>query len=135
MSHAEATSRKGEFLADQAKMDALMKGDVTVTHEWQAIVAGLSARPATMTGPRDDLAAHLQECSGHTLSPEVLQEIRDNPPITPDERHQTLALWEDRQRDPQWRARLNRGELKAKQEMALIQFMLSRSVRDPQVQS
>jgi hypothetical protein len=60
------------------------------------------------------------------LSPEIMQEVRDNTPITPHERQATEALWRDRQQD------LMRGERKALKEKALIDFMLSRPVRDPQ---
>jgi len=132
MPYAEAVSRKAEMLASEEIRNKIMSGDADANREWKRVVEGLSAIPPTTTGARDDLAAHIQECSGHSLSPEHLQEIRDNPPITPDERRQTEALWNDRQHDPEWRARLNRGEVKARRELSLIQFMLSRPVRQPQ---
>ena len=69
ISFAEAQSRKSDFLASQEKMDALLKGDVNTTREWQTIVAGISAQPQTPTGPREDLVARLQESAGFTLGP------------------------------------------------------------------
>jgi hypothetical protein len=60
-----------------------------------------------------------------------MQEVRDNTPITPYERQAIEAMWRDRQQDPEWFGRLMRGERKALKEKALIDFMLSRPVRDP----
>jgi hypothetical protein len=54
MSVAEAASRKAEFFADKAKMDALMAGDVNATEEWRNIVNAVSAQPAAPTDPRMD---------------------------------------------------------------------------------
>jgi hypothetical protein len=132
MSAAEAQSRKGEFFADQAKMDALMKGDVTATHEWQAIVAGLSAQPPAPTAPRDEVTNHLQESSGYTLAQDVLDEFRSNASVTPDEHRMARARFDARKQDNEWIAKLNRGDLETKKELALIQSILSRPVRDVQ---
>jgi hypothetical protein len=131
MSPTEAASRKAEFIADQKKVDALMAGDVNATSEWRNITNSLYA-PPPLSGCREELAEHLSAASGYTLSPEILQEVRDNTPIAPWERKETEALWQDRQRDPEWRARLMRGERGALKEKALIDFMLSRPVRDIQ---
>jgi hypothetical protein len=131
MSAAEAQSRKGEFFADRAKMDALMKGDVAATNEWQAIVAGLSAQPPAPTAPRDDVTEHLNASSGYTLAQDVLDEFREDRPVTPDEYRMARARFDARESDPQWVAKLNRGDLETKKELALIQSILSRRVRDP----
>jgi hypothetical protein len=47
----------------------------------------------------------------------------------------TLALWEEKKSDPEWIARLNRGEVRARREMAAININLAAPVRDPQSQS
>jgi hypothetical protein len=130
MSPAEAASRKSEFMRDQTKVNALMAGEVNATSEWRNITAALYAPPPP-SGSREELAEHLDAASGHQLSPEILQEVRDNTPITAHERQATEALWRDRQQDSEWYARLMRGERKALKEKALIDFMLSRPVRDP----
>lgn len=134
MSPSEAASRKAEFMADQKRVDALMAGEVNATSEWRNITNSRYAAPPP-AGTREELAEHLDAASGYQLSPEIMQEVRDNTPITPHERQATEALWRDRQRDPEWFGRLMRGERKALKEKALIDFMLSRPVRDPQPQT
>jgi len=61
------------------------------------------------TGSREAATAHPQEISGHSLTPDVREEFRENRPVTPDERRATLALWEDRKADPEWFARYQRA--------------------------
>jgi len=129
MSPTEAASRKAAFMADQTKVDALMAGEINASTEWRNITNNLYAPPPP-TGSREELAEHLSAASGHTLSPEILAEVRANTPITSRERQETEALWNDRQRDPAWFARLMRGERTALKEKALIDFMLSRPIRD-----
>jgi hypothetical protein len=130
MSVAEAASRKNEFMADKAKVDALFAGDVSATEEWRNIVNAISAQPVATTG-REAVADDINAASGYSLSPEVLDQVRNNTPITPEERRWTLALWEEKKQDPDFIARLNRGEMKARKEMALININLASPVRDP----
>jgi len=129
MSMAEAADRKAAFIADKVKTAALMNGDIKATAEWRLITNSL-CQPPQVTAPRDELAAHLDAASGFQLSPEILAEVRANTPITTRERQATEALWNDRQRDPAWFARYQRGERTALKEKALIDFMLSRPIRD-----
>jgi hypothetical protein len=133
MSYAEAESKKAEMLGDAETRNKILAGDVAANAEWKRVVEGLSRQPEIQTG-RDGLVEDINAASGYTLSAEVLDQVRNNTSITPDERRMTLALWEDRKADPEWIARLNRGELKAKREMALININLSLPVRDPQPQ-
>jgi hypothetical protein len=116
-------------------MAALMQGEVNATNEWRAIVAGLSAQPATPTGQREDLVEHINAASGYSLSEGALNQVRNNTPITPEERRMTLALWEEKKQDQEWIARLNRGEVRARREMAAININLASPVRVPQSQS
>jgi hypothetical protein len=129
MSMAEAASRKSEFLANKEKTAALMNGDVGATNEWRLINEHLW-QPPQHTQPRDEVTEHLQESSGYTLSPEVLQEFRENRPVTPDEYRMARARFDARKQDPEWIAKLNRGNPEVKKELALIQSILSRPVRD-----
>jgi hypothetical protein len=129
MSMQEAADRKSAFLADKTKTTALMNGDVAATSEWRLITENLYQAPQ-VTLPRDEVTNHLQESAGHSLSPEILDEFRRNDPVAPDVRRATEALWEDRKSDPDWIARFNRNEIKAKKEWALITSILSRPVRD-----
>jgi hypothetical protein len=129
MSMAEAASRKTEFLANKEKTAALMNGDAAVTAEWRLITSNLW-QPPQFTQPRDEVTEHLQESSGYTLSPEVLQEFRENRPVTPDEHRMARARFDARKQDPEWIAKLNRGNPEVKKELALIQSILSRPVRD-----
>jgi hypothetical protein len=87
-------------------------------------------QPPEITAPRDEVTAHLQESAGHSLSAEILAEFQRNDPVTLETRRATEALWEDRKSDPDWIARFNRHEVKAKKEWALITSILSRPVRD-----
>jgi len=135
ISYAEAQSRKAEFFADKEKMAALMRDDVSAVAEWRLITKGLSAQPQTPTGPREEMTEHLNASSGYTLSDEVLQEFRDDRPVTPNEYRMARARFDSRPQDKEWIAKLNRGDLETKKELTLIQHILSRRVRDPQVQS
>jgi hypothetical protein len=129
MSPAEAASRKSDFLASKEKMSALMAGDAAVTAEWKLITQNLW-QPQQFTQPRYEVTEHLQSSSGYQLSPEVLQEFRENRPVTPDEHRMARARFDARKQDPEWIAKLNRGNPEVKKELALIQSILSRPVRD-----
>jgi hypothetical protein len=134
MSVSEATSRKNEFMADKAKVDALMAGDADATATWRSIVNAISAQPLTPTDPREEAAEALQQSAGFQLSEEVLQEIRENRPVSPLERHFAQSKFDEFKNDPAWIQALNRGSMKERKELALIQSILSRPVRDPQSQ-
>jgi hypothetical protein len=135
MSVAEGLSRKQEFLANKEKMAALMNGGVRESDEWRMIVSAISAQPPAATAPRDQVTEDLNAASGYSLPAEVLQEYRENRPVTPDEYRIARARLDSRIQDPDWRAKYGRGDLEAKKEMALIQSILSRPIRDPQSQS
>jgi hypothetical protein len=115
----EAASRKEAFLADKEKTAALMNGDVAATNEWRLITQNLW-QPPQFTQPRD--------------SPEVLQEFRENRPVSPDEYRMAQQRLESRKQDPQWLAKNMRGDHEAKKEFALITSILSRPIRTPQTQ-
>jgi hypothetical protein len=129
----EAASRKEAFLADKEKTAALMNGDVAATNEWRLITQNLW-QPPQFTQPRDEVTEHLQESSGYQLSPEVLQEFRENRPVSPDEYRMAQQRLESRKQDPQWLAKYMRGDHEAKKEFALITSILSRPIRTPQTQ-
>jgi len=131
MSYAEADSRRAEFMQSAELRDKLMAGDVETTHLWKRITEGLSAPPETPAGQREELVEHINASSGYQIRPEVLEHVRTNGSITPDERRMTIALWESRKADPDWIARFNRGDLEARKEMALININLASPVRDP----
>jgi hypothetical protein len=101
MSPAEAASRKSDFLASKEKMSALMAGDAAVTAEWKLITQNLW-QPQQFTQPRYEVTEHLQSSSGYQLSPEVLQEFRENRPVTPDEHRMARARFDARKQDPEW---------------------------------
>jgi hypothetical protein len=132
MSYAAAESRKQEMLNDPETRNKIMAGDVTANAEWKRVIEGLSRQPELPASPRDEAAAHLQQTSGFTLAPEHLQEIIENRPVTPDEARMARGRFEARIQDPDWRAKYSRGDLEAKKEMALIQSVLSRPIKDPQ---
>jgi hypothetical protein len=134
MSMQEAASRKQEFLADQKMVDALMAGEVNATSLWRSINNSLW-QPPQFTQPRDEVTEHLQQSSGYQLSPEVLQEFRENRAVSPDEYRMAQQRLESRKQDPQWIAKYMRGDHEAKKEFALITSILSRPVRDPQPQT
>jgi hypothetical protein len=133
MSPNEAASRKSEFLASKEKMAALMAGDAAAGAEWKPTTQNLW-QPPQFTQPRDEVTEHLQSSSGYQLSPEVLQEFRENRPVTPDEYRMAQQRLESRKQDPQWLAKYMRGDHEAKKEFALITSILSRPIRNPQTQ-
>lgn len=74
MSYAAAESRKAEMLADAETRNKIMTGDVDANAEWKRVVEALSRPPEIPTGPREDLAAHINASSGYSLRPEVLDQ-------------------------------------------------------------
>jgi hypothetical protein len=128
-SPAEAQSRKSEFLANKEKTTALMNGDVGATNEWRLITENLY-QPPQFTQGRDEVTGHLQANSGYQLRDEVLQEFRENRPVTPAEYRMAQQRLESRKQDPEWRAKYFRGDHEALKEVALINSILSRPVRD-----
>lgn len=132
LSYAEANDRRVEFMQSAELRDKLMAGDVETTHLWKRIVEGLSAQAAAPASPLAEAAQHLQQTSGDQLNDFQILEIEENHPVTPLIRRKTEALWQDRKSDAQWFARYQRGEMTARKEMALIQSILSRPVRDPE---
>src|SRR5262245_8779192 len=116
LSYASAESRKAELIADAEFCNLLLNGDVAANAEWKRVVEAISRPPEIPTG-REAVVEAINAASGYTLSSEVLQQVREDRPITPEERRATVALWESRQRDPEWVARLNRGDLAAKKEL------------------
>jgi hypothetical protein len=135
MSYAEAESRKAEMINDAETRNKIMAGDVATTAVWNRVVEALSRQPELPATPQEQAAAHLQESSGYTLSEAHLQEIIDRRPVTPDEYRMARGRFEARCADPEWRAKLNRNDLETKRELALIQSILSRPIRDPQSQT
>jgi hypothetical protein len=61
-----------------------------------------------------------------------MQEIVENRPVSPLERHYALSKWEELKQDPDWFQRYQRGEQKALKEKALVDSILSRPIRDAQ---
>jgi hypothetical protein len=135
MAYAEATSRKAEFMADKAKVDALMRGDGPATSEWQMIVAGLSAQPPAPTGPREAETAYLDEIGGYTVPQDVLDEFQRGDPVSPRERSYAEAKFAEFQQDKEWYARWQRGEQTARVQYAALISILSRPVRDSKPQT
>jgi hypothetical protein len=133
MSMAEAADRKSAFLADKTTKAALMAGSANETAEWRLITENLYQAPE-ITQPRDEVTEHLNASSGYTLPDDVLQEFRENKPVTPNEYRMARARFEARIQDPAWQTKINRGDPEARKELALIQSILSRPIRSPQSQ-
>jgi hypothetical protein len=129
MSTAEAASRKTEFLANKEKTTKLLNGDVGAKAEWDLITQNLW-QPPQVNQPRDEVTNHLQESSGFQLSPEVLEEFRSNRPVTSQEHQMARSRLESRKMDPDWLRRYFRGDLEVRKEVALINSILSRVIRD-----
>jgi hypothetical protein len=134
MSYAAAENRKAEILASAELRQKIMDGDVETTVEWRRITEALSRPPETPTLEREAAAEALNASAGYSLSEEVLQEFVENRPVTPIERRFALNKFEELKNDSEWFARYERGEIRARKDMALIQSILSRPVRDSQPQ-
>jgi hypothetical protein len=129
ISMAAAASMKEAFLADKTKTTALLDGDAAATAEWRLINDHLW-QPPQFTQPRDEVTEHLQESSGYALSPEVLQEFRENRSVSPAEHRMARQRLESRKQDPEWLTKYFRGDHEVKKEVALINSILSRPISD-----
>jgi hypothetical protein len=124
-----AADMKAAFLADKAKMNLLMQGDVNVTAEWKLITQNLWQAPAII-GPRDQAVEDLNESTGHSLPQDILDEYRRNDPVSPETLRMANARWDSLIRDPDFIARFNRKEPEAMKQWGAICSIRSRPVRD-----
>lgn len=59
------------------------------------------------------------------VPPDVVAEVRAGNPVSASEYQQAVAMWDAKKADPEWRAALERGDFKAKQEHALLMVIRS----------
>jgi hypothetical protein len=129
ISMAAAADMKAAFLADKAKMDLLMQGDVNVTAEWKLITRNLWQAPAII-GPRDQAVEDLNESTGHSLPQDVLEEFRRGDSVTPETLRMANARWDSLIRDPDFIARFGRKEPEAMRQWGAIVSIRSRPIKD-----
>jgi hypothetical protein len=132
LSYAAAESRKQEILASAELRQKIMDSDAEMTAEWRRITVALSRPPETPTAPREAAADALNASAGYGLSPEVLQEFVENRPVSPQEVYFARAKFDELKQDPSWFQRYQRGDMEARRQMALINSILSRPVKDSQ---
>jgi hypothetical protein len=132
LSYAAAESRKAEIMNDPALRQAILDENVDAVAEWRRITYALSRPPDTPTTPLAEAAQHLQQTSGQQLNDFQMQEIQENRPVSPQERHFALSKFEEFKNDADWFRRYQAGNMEARKQMALVQSILSRPVRDEQ---
>jgi len=130
ISMGEAASRKEAFLADKTKTTALLNGDVNATAEWRLITENIYQAPQ-VAAPRDEVTEALNASGGYQLPADVLQEYRENRPVTSQERRFALAKFEDFKNSPEWFAKYQRGDMQCRRDLTLVQSILSRPAKDP----
>ena len=64
------------------------------------------------------------------LPPDVVAHYRAGQPVSASEYQQAVAMWNAKKADPEWRAALERGDYKARQEHAALVVIRSSRI-DP----
>lgn len=129
----------------RAELEALkndpewVKKHLAGSHETQAKVRELAEKmhtpaPGSVISGAPSLdqqavqtADHLAETTDY--SPEIIDHVRYRRPISSEEYRMSVGRYETRMSDPDFRARLGRGESTAKREMGLIEINLSSPVK------
>ena len=128
ISYSEAESRKAELFANEEWRNAFFSGSVEAKREWDQIVRGLAAPPPAPANEREAIVEHLRQHADITEA--VADEIRSDRASTPWEHQRALQRRDQLFRDEAWVERYNRGDGRAQTEVALINLILSRRIRD-----
>jgi hypothetical protein len=128
ISYGEAESRKAELFGNSEWFNRYMAGDITAKREYDQIVAGLTAAPPAPANEREAMLDQLKRSA--VIAPDVAQEVLDGRPASSAERESALKLKEHLFSDEGWIANYNKGDLRARQQKAYIDLILSKPVRD-----
>ena len=118
------------MLADPAIRDKIMQGDVETRAEYDRVIRSLAfgQPPAAPENDRQAMVEHLRQHAD--ISEAVADEIRSGRASSPWEYQQALRLREHLFQDQGWVEKYNKGDRRAQTEVALINVILSRPVRD-----
>jgi hypothetical protein len=131
ISYSEAESRRAELYGNspeaQAWRDRYFSGDVSCKAEMDQIVRGLTTAPPPPVNDREAVLAQLRQVA--VISQDVAQEILDGRPATVAEHEGAKALWDQLIHDEEWIESFNKGNIRARQQKAYIDLILSKPVR------
>jgi hypothetical protein len=130
MSWDAAQARKNEMLNDPATRDKIMQGDVETRAEYDRVIRSLAfgQPPPGPADSRESIVEHLRQHAD--ISEAVADEIRSDRASTPWEHQRALQRRDQLFRDEAWREKYARGDQRAQTEVALINLILSRRIRD-----
>lgn len=133
MSYAEAESRKTEYFGNQEWVNKYMSGDIEARQQYQAVVEAL-AYGKTPEAAAPDSVDGLVEWAGSIagdLSDAVVQyHLRERGPVSPREVKLAQQRKAARMADPDYRQLYIDGNADVRQEMLLLNIILSSPVRD-----
>jgi hypothetical protein len=128
ISYTEAESRKAELFSNSEWFNRYMSGDVTAVREYNQIVQGLTAAPAAPVTENEAILDQLRRSA--VIGHDVAEEILSGRPVTSAEREYAKTLRDHLFEDAEWRAKYDKGDVRARQQVAYINSILSRVVRD-----
>ena len=127
ISYSEAESKRAELFASEEWRTRLFSGSVEAKREWDQIVRGLTTAPPAPANDREAVLAQLRRVA--VISQDVAQEILDGRPATVAEHEGAKALWDQLINDADWIESFNKGNIRARQQKAYIDLILSKPVR------
>jgi hypothetical protein len=130
MSVEEATSRKAELFGSQEWRNKYFNGDIAARRDFDAITRALAPKPVEPSDPQslDQIAERARAQAD--ISDAVVEDIRQNRPVTPRERTLALERWERCLKDRAWMARYLDGGQAERREKLLLDVIISSNVRD-----
>lgn len=126
---AGATAKRAELISDAGFRGRYLSGDIEARNEMAALNAQIATAQSAETNVAD--AFTLERAREMGCSPEVLEQIKKNQPVTLDEKER-VAVWKrGRMSDKGWVEKFNGGDLQARREMFLANLVLSSPVKQP----
>ena len=128
ISYEQASSLKQELLANEEWRTKYVNGDIECRRQMDQIYRGLTTPPAAPVNPGEAIVEHLRQYAD--ISEDVADEIRSGRASTPYEYQRALELRDHLFQDEEWVQKYNKGDRRAHTQVALINSILSRRVRD-----
>jgi hypothetical protein len=128
ISYGEAESRKAELFANEEWRTKYFAGDVEAKREYDQIVQGLTTPPPPPTNERELILEQLGRYA--QVFPAAKEEVLSGQASTPADIQEAIAAKEAFFQDQDWMERYAKGGRKEHAQVATINLILSRRVRD-----
>jgi hypothetical protein len=128
ISYGEAESRKAELFANEEWRTKYFAGDVEAKREYDQIVQGLTTPPPPPTNERELILEQLGRYA--QVFPAAKEEALSGRASTPADVQEAIAAKEAFFQDQDWMERYARGGREEHAQVATINLILSRRVRD-----